>query len=88
MLWKQPNKYKNFFTLVVIYALILWLLYQFDEAYFPFHDPEVAQAQMILAFINAVAFTALMYGWINFPVWLFGILIFNALGFNWIDSLY
>ena len=88
MLWKQPNKYKNFFTLVVIYALICWLLYQIDEAYFPFHDPEVAQAQGIVVFINAVAFTAMMYGWISSGVYLFGILIINAWGIGWINSLY
>ena len=87
MLWKQPNKYKDFFTLVVIYALISWLLYQIDDICI---DTESAKVLSIMLFINLVAFTAGMYGWISSMVYIFGILIINFLFFGYMDdnSLY
>ena len=87
MLWKQPNKYKDFFTLVVIYALISWLIYQDNTCI----DTEYSKVVSIMLFINAVVFTAYMYDFIKSEyVTLFGLLFINFLFFGYMDdnSLY
>lgn len=87
MLWKQPNKYKDFFTLVVIYALISWLLYQIDD----FCNKEFVKVVSIMLFINLVVFTAYMYEFIKSEyVGIFGLLFINFLFFGYMDdnSLY